>query len=241
MHPAHTRYQKSVVDIPDSPPESGLLVLKAADTNKKLGAAGKRITRGRYRDKMLYSLTLEERATCWSGCQNWDDCYGSNMPFAKRYKHGPELEEALTTDVALLEKRHRKGFVVRLHVLGDFYSVEYVDHWAMLLETVPALHVFGYTHWPHSTPIGYAVSQLVLTFPDRAAFRRSDQEEGDDILPSAMTIGRGEPAAPGTVICPEQTGQTAACTTCGLCMNLTTSVSFIDHSRKGLRFLPLAA
>lgn len=240
-----TRHQKFVVPVPLSPPSSGLFVLKEAATNKKLGSGGKRITKGRYRGMPLYSLTLEERATCWSGCPNLDICYGDNMPFAKRYLPGPELEAAIRKDVSRLSAKHPSGFVVRLHVLGDFYSTEYVRHWADLLDKFRPLHLFGYTHWPSSHPIGKEVAQLVQVYQEQAAFRRSDPTDVSDPLPGAFTISQGAPAAPGTIICPEQTGKTASCTTCGLCMNLTTEVSFIDHSRAGARrvlpVLPRAA
>lgn len=233
-----TKYTKSVVSVPKSPPQSGLLVLKESTTNKKLGSGGKIIQKGRYRGMPLYSLTLEERATCWDGCPNWSTCYGDNMPFAKRYTPGPALLTAIDHDVERLSKKHPAGFVVRLHVLGDFYAVDYVQHWATLLQTVPALRLFGYTHWPADHPIGTAVTSLVHTYADRVAFRRSDGDRRSDALPVALTIGRDAPAAPGTIVCPEQTGQTASCTTCGLCMNLTTSVSFRDHSRQR-KVLPL--
>jgi len=236
-----TRYPNSVVSVPESPPTSGLFVFKEAGTNKKLGKGGKVVRKGRYRDMPLYGLTLEERATCWEGCQNLQSCYGDNMPFAKRYAPGPALQAAIRADVATLGVRHPHGFVVRLHVLGDFYSVEYVRFWSDQLNATVALRLFGYTHWPHDHPIGKEVAQLVHSYPERAAFRRSDKTSRSDPLPGAMTIPKGAPAVSGTVICPEQTGKTASCTTCGLCMDNRTAVSFIDHSRKGLRVLPLAA
>lgn len=227
----HTRYRKSVVSVPKSPPTSGLFVLKESTTNKKLGRGGKIIQKGRFRGMPMYSLTLEERATCWEACSNLDRCYGDNMPFAKRYAPGAPLLAAVSRDVQLLAERYPKGFVLRLHVLGDFYSVAYVEHWAHLLHTVPPLHLFGYTHWPADHPIGAAVASLHTQFADRVAFRRSDGTSAHDPLPFALTVARDAPAAAGTVLCPEQTGKTAACTTCGLCMNQTTHVSFRDHSR----------
>lgn len=236
-----TKYRKSVFDVPASPPKSGLLVLKESTTNKKLGSGGKVIQKGRYRGMPLYSLTLEERATCWQGCPNLQICYGDNMPFAKRYRPGEALEAALEADVQLLSTKHPAGFVVRLHVLGDFYSPEYVRHWATLLDRYAAVRIFGYTHWPHDHPIGKEVSHFVQLYADRVAIRRSDKSSLADPLPAAMTIPREAPALPGMVICPEQTGKTASCTTCGLCMNLTVNVCFVDHSRRSLTVLPLAA
>ena len=227
---AHTRYRKSVIDAPTSPLSSGLRALKEAATNKKLGVGA--ITKGRYRGLPLFALTLEERATCWSGCQNWARCYGDGMPFAKRHKPNQSLLEALTADLATLTQRHRAGFVIRLHVLGDFYDVSYVHQWRDWMEQYPTLRVFGYTHWRHDHPIGRAVAELVAAFPNRAAFRRSDPTEYDDPLPPAHTVPTGDPAVQGTVVCPEQTGHTSSCTTCGLCMNTTIGITFLDHSRR---------
>jgi hypothetical protein len=236
-----TRYQSSVIDVPESPPKSGLFVIKAATTNKKLGSSGKLIQKGPFRGLPLYSLTLEERATCWDQCPNLELCYGDNMPFAKRHRPGPALENAIAHDLELLNQRHRQGFVVRLHVLGDFYSVEYVRSWETFLKTFPAMRVFGYTHWPLYHPIGKEVTRLVQHHVGRVSILRSDKSDPADPLPGAMTIAVGATAFPGTVVCPEQTGKTAACTTCGLCMNGRTAVSFVDHSRKALTSRGVAA
>ena len=64
---------------------------------------------------------------------------------ARRVEAGPELEARLEREIEVLDVRHGGGFVVRLHVLGDFYSVEYVGLWRRLLRQYPTLRVFGYT------------------------------------------------------------------------------------------------
>lgn len=226
-----TRYRKNVKPVPNEPAFSGLFVLKAADNNQKLGNV---MQKSRWKGFKLFALTLEERATCWEGCQNLSRCYGDNMPFAYRYRHGRALERALIKDCRTLQEKKatRDGFIVRLHVLGDFYSVAYVEHWEKLLLRFPALHLFGYTHHRHASPIGRAVSDLVARWPQRASFLRSDADEPDDPLPKAMTVLRGEAPVQGTVFCPEQTGRSASCATCGLCMGGRVSVTFIDHSRE---------
>lgn len=242
MRPAHTRYRKSVLVAPPSPVKStGLRVLKSAATNDKLGDGGRVVTKGRYRGLPLYALTLEERATCWSGCQNWECCYGDNMPFGKRYAPGAELLDALAYDLVHLGQRDPDGFVVRLHVLGDFYDVSYVAAWANWMDQHQMLHLFGYTHWPYDHPIGQAVAALARAYPDRAAFRRSDGMDPADPLLPAHTVPMDHPAVAGTVFCPEQTGKTVSCTTCGLCMDHRVGITFIDHSRSGKRQLPVAA
>jgi hypothetical protein len=212
-------------------------VLKDIAGNAKVGDGARRIVRGPFRGLRLYGLTLEERATCPTTCDNWDRCYGDNMPFARRYRPGGRLHRALSADVATLAARHPEGFVVRLHILGDFYSEAYVAHWRLLLAATPGLRIFGYTHWPPDTPIGRAVTQLVQDWPGRVRILRSDGA-CDDPLPRAMTVPHDGAAVPGTVVCPEQTGRTRSCLTCGLCMNGRTSVSFLDHSRRAAGTTP---
>ena len=75
---AHTMYRKNVHNIATYKHK----VLKPS-TNKKLG---KRVTKGRYAGFPMYTLTLEERATCPSACEHWADCYGNNMPFGHRFE-----------------------------------------------------------------------------------------------------------------------------------------------------------
>ena len=55
------------------------------------------------------------------------------------------MEARLEREIEVLDVRHGGGFVVRFHVLGDFYSVEYVGLWRRLLRQYPTLRVFGYT------------------------------------------------------------------------------------------------
>jgi hypothetical protein len=227
--PSSTRYRKSIFEVPTKPVTStGLFVLKSADNNKKIG---KLMLKSRWKGFPIYSLTLTERETCWAGCQNLDRCYGDNMPFARRYKTGVELERAIEADLATLQKRKPLGFLVRLHVLGDFYSIEYVQFWSDMIAKFPALVVYGYTHYRHHSDIGRAVSELVERWPARASFLRSDATEEDDPLPRAMTVMRGASQVEGTVFCPEQTGRAESCGACGLCMGGRVSVTFIDHSR----------
>lgn len=226
---ATTRFPKSITSPPTVAGSSGLRVLKSGKHNKKLGA---RLEKGRWKGKPIFALTLTERATCWPGCQNWDRCYGDSMPFATRYETGPALTEAIDADLQVLSTKHPYGFVVRLHVLGDFYSTEYVAFWRQALERFPALTIWGYTHWRFYSPIGRAVTKLVQDFPERVSILRSDPTEVNDPLPGATTIVHGQLPAAGSVTCPEQVGRTRGCFSCGLCMTGRNAVSFVDHSRK---------
>ncbi len=58
------------------------------------------------------------------------------MPFAHRFSTEgliPRLEQ----EIKELMLKHKEGIVIRLHVLGDFYSTEYVEFWQKMLLTHP--------------------------------------------------------------------------------------------------------
>ncbi len=98
-------------------PQADEVVIKSGGYSGKLGGV---VTKGWWKGMPIYTLKLEERATCPRSCQNWRGCYGNNMPFAHRYRHGAALEEAICREVYLLSAKHPRGFVVRLHDLGGF-------------------------------------------------------------------------------------------------------------------------
>lgn len=118
------------VTVPD--PESNLF--KSGKNNRKIGS---HVTKGPWAGIPIYTLTLEERATCPTVCEHWRDCYGNHMQWPTRWKAGPELETVIPGQLQALAHKHPGGFVVRLHVLGDFYSTEYVGLWSRMLKQIP--------------------------------------------------------------------------------------------------------
>lgn len=195
-------------------------LLKSGVHSRKIGS---HVTKGRWKGMPVYTLTLEERATCPATCEHWGDCYGNKMNWSRRIAHGPELENRLRTEVAALALEHPKGFVVRLHVLGDFYSVEYVDLWLELLHAHPALRVYGYTAWPTNTAIGTRVAKIAALRWGRFAVRTSNG-------PGDMRVTRTvEREATGIVTCPAQTGRTDCCGTCALCWHTQRPIAFLRH------------
>jgi hypothetical protein len=72
---------------------------------------GKRVTKGRYKDFFIFTLTLEERATCPSSCLEWKTCYGNSMNWARRIKHGREFEERLWNELADKQAPTPKAFL----------------------------------------------------------------------------------------------------------------------------------
>jgi hypothetical protein len=198
-----------------------LNVLKSGGNQRKLGG---KVTKGRWKGFPIYSLTLEERATCPHTCRQWKSCYGNNMQWAIRYQHGPDLERALARELAALQRRHPRGFVVRLHILGDFYSIPYVHFWGDALEEFPALNIFGYTHHQLGRRMGDAVAAVRAEFRDRFCVRHSDAYSGyrTGVIQEASQAG-------DRIICPAQTGRTANCGTCGLCWGTKRPIAFLAH------------
>lgn len=214
---------------PDTVIPADELPFRPGKENPKLGA---RVIKGQWGGFPIYSLTLEERATCPATCSHWTDCYGNSMPFAKRYAHGPKLEGAIEAGLHQLDRMHRGGYVIRLHVLGDFYSVEYVRFWQRMLQEHPALNVFGYTaHMPSADQIGWLIFMLRVTHRRRWAVRYS----GEGVRFSARTIDYvpDRPSQSAGMACPEQLGLVPSCGACGLCCTSKRPILFIDHALLG--------
>lgn len=188
---------------------------------------GDQITKGRWKGFPVYTLTLEERATCPSSCDHWRSCFGNQMHLARRIEHGAALEQRLSHDLVRLQAAHPGGFAVRLHVLGDFYSVEYVRLWAKFLKAFPALHVFGFSaRWQREDPIAVELVRLVIAKWMRFAVRFSNAPADEC---STVSIEHPGQAPDDAIICPQQLGKTASCSTCGLCWASRKRIAFIQH------------
>ncbi|MBL4641563.1 MAG: hypothetical protein JKX86_07050 [Verrucomicrobiales bacterium] len=197
--------------------------LKSGHQSRKIGAV---VTKGPRKGWPIFTLTLEERATCPRSCRHWLDCYGNNMQAAERMVGGAELEAMIEAELRALDQAHPEGFLVRLHVLGDFYSIEYVEFWQRMLEELPALHVFGFTAHDPASAIGRAVSLVAFDCGwERFAMRFSGAPHE---LRAARVV---EPGARDhdAVMCPAQTGATDCCATCTLCWQSERSIAFGRH------------
>ena len=231
LREGRTLFPTTVVDARDS---QRLLV--SGKNSRKLGDV---VSKGPWAGWPIFHLTLEERATCPKSCQHWATCYGNGMPLARRHRHGADLEGLLDQELEGLQKVYPEGFVVRLHQLGDFYSVDYVRRWAEWLDRFPALHVFGYTAWPLTSEIGGKLRILAAKRWDRFAIRTSAPESlgGMDAV-TAWKMPEGDHTEEGAIVCPAQTGKTSCCGSCGLCWADAAkdrTIAFIAH---GSRFLP---
>lgn len=214
-------------------------VLVSAHGNAKIG---RDVRKGRlFRGYHIFTLSLEERATCPRTCHHWETCYGNGMPYASRVDHRDQaaLEHAIERDIVReLGRRNRAGILVRLHVLGDFFATSYVVFWARMLATYPGLAVYGYTARTSGTAIGWQINEVKKAFGQRFAVRWSDGGQRKDCTVSIKTPDQ---CPPGAFVCPEQAigltaptpkhpeGRPILCATCGLCWNSTRNVAFLEH------------
>ena len=175
------------------------------------------------------ALPLDQDGRCIAArCQHWRSCFGNKMRWADRVESGPDLEWRLEREVALLDIDHPKGFVVRLHVLGDFYSVGYVEFWRKLLARHPSLNVYGYSaRHDKGDPIAAALASLAADVGwQRFAMRFSDAPSETR---STASVEHPYQAPRDAIVCPEQIGRTESCSTCGLCWQSERRIAFLQH------------
>jgi len=206
--------------------------------NVKLSKASSIITKGTFKGYKMFTLTLTERETCPKSCVHYLDCFGNNMPFAHRIDHTDQklLEERIEIDLDELIIQKKKRVMLRLHILGDFFSVSYVLFWKKLLHKYNGLlAIFGYTGNLPNDPnplyasIGKAIRDVRRVFKDRKLFQIRFSGMPSDSF-SANSLDHNTPEKGKDIICPEQTGKTESCTTCSLCWDCPAKrILFITH------------
>ena len=200
-------------------------MLVSGVNSRKIGST---VAKGPRRGWPIFTLTLPERTTCPRTCAVWNACYGNGMNWARRVKPSPLFERALRRELADLQAKYPGGYLVRLHVLGDFYSERYVDLIARSIDDFPAFHAFGFTaRDPDTDEIGSAVWALAIERPDRFTFRFSGMAGPEH---AARVIEHGD-VDPDAIVCPAQSGGTDCCATCALCFtpSFTRSIAFRRH------------
>ena len=188
---------------------------------------GSRVMKGSWQGMPIYTLTLEERATCYTGCEHWHDCYGNHMHWPTRWEAGPQLERMIPGQLAAMARKHPDGFVLRLHVLGDFYSRRYIRIWMDAMVDHPMMRIYGYTRWPKTSPQGKAIEDMNRLFPQRSKIRWSEHggEMGTVTLTDTTLRGR----VPEGIVCPAQTEDSECCATCALCWGSAEPIVFLNH------------
>lgn len=225
-----TKYPSRVFD-----PSDRDQVLISGMNNAKIGRL---VTKGPWAGMPIYTLSLEERATCPRSCAVYRECYGNGMPMAVRFRHGPALMMSLEGELEGLARDHPRGFVVRLHVLGDFPDVEYLRHWAVWSDEIPQLHVWGYTAHPRESEVGRLIRLMNGMRPERWMVRLSVAPDAPDTAMQAVVIWEKSEMSttnPNALICPQELGKTATCGTCALCWSPEAAhlrILFMGHGRR---------
>jgi hypothetical protein len=195
-------------------------LLKGGENNRKIGG---NVTKGHLRGAAVFTLTLEERATCPASCAHSRDCYGNAMNWPQRVQPDSDLMPLLDAELRKLCARHDK-VLIRLHVLGDFYSAEYVRFWRGALDRHPGLHIYGYT-----ARNGCAIADAIdwLNEHPRCWIRFSDGADNQFRAVSVDTVDQAKEA--GAIVCPVQTNRVGCCGECALCWSTPKTIAFLRH------------
>ena len=206
-----TRYKKNIHNLDNYQ----FKVLKKS-TNKKLGL---KVKKGTFKGYQFHTLTLVERESCPKDCFHWETCFGNNMPFAHRFSNKDEL--LLTTRIHNdIKNLNGKLALIRLHVLGDFFNVQYVYFWDLMLTLYPNIAIYGYTanstssKLEKSRNIAQAILSLRIKHKKRFSVRFSNDLKQEF---SANSEELQTPKKDKSIQCPEQVGLTDTCGTCALC------------------------
>lgn len=216
-----TAYTKQV----RSPYSCGMTRVTA---NKKMGGGDNFITVGEWKDREMFQVSLEERATCPDSCpfKHQGGCYGDNMPFATRLSH--DEPEMLLTRLELDLFRYRNACrppVVRLHVLGDFFSVGYAKFWVEAARSNKCA-VFGFTAHQPDSEIGRVLNAGRWVDGFRMRFSHY-------LGPCGALVAGVTPAwdTVESVRCPHEI-YGIHCKDCGLCWETETPILFTYHGQK---------
>ena len=212
--------------------DSPARLLISGFNNKKIG---REVKKGKFKGYHLYNFSLEERATCPQHCGARAFCYGNGMHWARRHQVGDfrVFADRMREEIKQLLKIY-PGLLIRLHVLGDFYSVEYVRFWGGIVADFENVVIWGYTHCDfaedESAEIARAIAGLKAYCPDRFRIRWSGSSSFDgtvilDDVPEGKQAG-------DSIVCPAQTQASECCATCGLCWETRHNIAFIKHGPK---------
>ncbi len=116
-------------------------------------------------------------------------------------------------DIMVGEIRKTRAPAFRLHVVGDFYSVEYIEKWGNILKALPAIIFFGSTR---SWRCGF-LSAAIKEFRDMDnAYIKASVDLTDNLSP--LNCGWNLWSVEGDGLpCPHDNGTVANCLECRRC------------------------
>lgn len=127
--------------------------------------------------------------------RNWDASLKSNF------------SQVMTDEI-----RQRKCRVFRIHEVGDFYSLEYIEKWKQIITNLPNVQFYAYTRSWRVDELAPAL-ELLLDMPNLALLASIDFTCLDNPHNGWRTIsveGNGIP-------CPHDLKRVKHCTQCRLC------------------------
>jgi hypothetical protein len=177
------------------------------------------------------TITMRQAGATCPGASPWcrelmpdgrPRCYAEG----KAYNRYSNLQQKYSTNPMEFPKRFHPQ--ARIHVSGDFDSVEYIDLWIQKIQDNPSTNFWAYTR---SWNVPYLLPKLeeLRALPNMQLFASTDVS-----MPTppahwrvAYIVGdtrfRGMP-------CLEQTGKMPDCQTCGYCFNKPAgNVGFLEH------------
>lgn len=186
--------------------------------------------------------SLEAGDTC-PGASTWcsDHCYGKKgffYSFSVKERHAKN--QALLVDLSDFERRvneqlsHARIMEVRIHEVGDFWSVPYTMAWIRIVQANPTKRFWGYTRsWtiPDLVP---ALEEL-RSLPNMQLFASCDTSMPDPPKGWRIAWIDGDPRATG-VTClfqqklPDGSRRKDSCSECGFCQKgRSKNVVFLPH------------
>ena len=178
------------------------------------------ISRGNSKTGSLPSFSLPVIVTCPGKtpfCEQY--CYGLKGRFTMeqiRRVNDRRLDATLSsefTDIIVEEVLQTRAPAFRLHVIGDFYTPEYVGKWIEIAKRLPNVIFFGSTRsWRCDF-----LSEPLKRFRDLPnVYIKASIDRTDTLEPFSCGWRVWSVEGPGTP-CPHDSGRVANCAECGLC------------------------
>jgi hypothetical protein len=148
------------------------------------------------------------------------------MDFADRIILDSALMARLTVEIEALASTYPDGFCVRLHVLGDFATLEYAKFWIDAVRLTPAMHCYGFTAHDQNSKIGSLINGESFKWDRfRIRFSYGEGERSANVRPEPPRKLYDEGQT-----CPADAEHDALdCGKCGLCVSQKGPIIFKLH------------
>lgn len=201
-------------------------------------------SRGNLKLGKLPSFSLPVITTCPGKtpfCEQY--CYGLRGMFTLTEisdSNERRLDASLRSDfvpIIVREIREKRFPAFRLHVIGDFYSAEYIKKWIEIATIIDEVIFFGSTRsWRCDF-----LAETLKEFRDLPnVYMKASVDDTDELDPFACgwrvwsIEGKGQP-------CPHDSKAVSSCASCGRCWNQEdTDTSFRLKGRRQANYLTLA-